>query len=102
MIYPRWKARSADNLHININIAYNLVCDQLDSIHLGEGVIFEKCMTPVGNIRIEDHVYISSSAVIKNGNTNRLSVVGCDPIVTKGGPPHTNVLRNSARPMIKP
>lgn len=60
-----------------------------------------------GNIHIEDHVYIGSGAVIKQGKPGtplvigRGAVIGMGAVVTKSVPPGVTVVGNPARPLIK-
>jgi acetyltransferase-like isoleucine patch superfamily enzyme len=89
--------------HFHANI-YSYV--EHDSI-IGDYVTFAPGAKCNGNIRIEDHAYIGSGAVIKQGNPGnplvigRGAVVGMGAVVTKSVPPYTTVIGNPARPMIK-
>jgi sugar O-acyltransferase (sialic acid O-acetyltransferase NeuD family) len=77
-----------------------------DSV-IGDYVTFAPGAKCNGNIWIEDHAYIGSGAVIKQGNAGnplvigRGAVVGMGAVVTKSVPPYTTVIGNPARPMIK-
>jgi sugar O-acyltransferase (sialic acid O-acetyltransferase NeuD family) len=89
--------------HFHANI-YSYV--EHDSI-IGDYVTFAPGAKCNGNIRIEDHAYIGSGAVIKQGTSGnplvigRGAIVGMGAVVTKSVPPYTTVIGNPARPMIK-
>jgi sugar O-acyltransferase (sialic acid O-acetyltransferase NeuD family) len=74
---------------------------------IGDYVTFAPGVKCNGNIRIEDHAYIGSGAVIKQGKPGmpivigRGAVIGMGAVVTKSVPPFTTVIGNPARPMIK-
>jgi sugar O-acyltransferase (sialic acid O-acetyltransferase NeuD family) len=74
---------------------------------IGDYVTFAPGVKCNGNIRIEDHAYIGSGAVIKQGTPDsplvigRGAVVGMGAVVTKSVPPNTIVVGNPARPMKK-
>jgi len=89
--------------HFHANI-YSYV--EHDSI-IGDYVTFAPGAKCNGNVRIEDHAYIGSGAVIKQGNPGnplvigRGAVVGMGAVVTKSVPPYTTVIGSPAKPMIK-
>ena len=89
--------------HFHANI-YSYV--EHDSI-IGDYVTFAPGAKCNGNIRIEDHAYIGSGAVIKQGSKcnplviGRGAVVGMGAVVTKSVPPYTTVVGNPAKPVIK-
>ncbi|MBU3602784.1 acetyltransferase [Polynucleobacter sp. AM-25C3] len=74
---------------------------------IGDYVTFAPGVKCNGNIHIEDHAYIGSGAVIKQGTPDRPlvigrgAVVGMGAVVTKSVPPNTTVVGNPARPMNK-
>ncbi len=74
---------------------------------IGDYVTFAPGVKCNGNIRIEDHAYIGSGAVIKQGMPGeplvigRGAVVGMGAVVTKSVPPLVTVIGNPARPMNK-
>jgi sugar O-acyltransferase (sialic acid O-acetyltransferase NeuD family) len=74
---------------------------------IGDYVTFAPGVKCNGNIQIEDHAYIGSGAVIKQGTPDnplvigRGATVGMGAVVTKSVPPNTVVIGNPARPMNK-
>jgi sugar O-acyltransferase (sialic acid O-acetyltransferase NeuD family) len=89
--------------HFHANI-YSYVahdCIVGDYVTLAPGVMCN------GNVTIEDHAYIGTGAIIKQGNPGnplvigRGAVVGMGAVVTKSVPPYTTVIGNPAKPMIK-
>ena len=90
-------------IHFHANI-YSYV--EHDSI-IGDYVTFAPGAKCNGNIRIDDHAYIGSGAVIKQGTPGnplvigRGAIVGMGAVVTKSVPPYTTVIGNPANPMTK-
>ena len=74
---------------------------------IGDYVTFAPGVHCNGNIVIEDHAYIGTGAIIKQGNPGRPlvighhAVVGMGAVVTRDVPPQTTVIGNPARPMQK-
>lgn len=74
---------------------------------IGDYVTFAPGVKCNGNINIEDHAYIGSGAVIKQGTPDqpliigRGAIVGMGAVVTKSVPPNAIVVGNPARPMNK-
>lgn len=70
---------------------------------IGDYVTFAPCVKCNGNIHIEDHAYIGSGAVIKQGTPDQPlvigkgAVVGMGAVVTKSVPPGVTVIGNPAR-----
>ncbi len=70
---------------------------------IGDYVTFAPGVKCNGNIHIEDHAYIGSGAVIKQGTPDqpliigRGAVVGMGAVVTKSVPPGVTVVGNPAR-----
>lgn len=59
-----------------------------------------------GHVEIEDHAYIGTGAVIKDGTDKpvvigRGAVVGMGAVVTKSVPPGVTVVGNPAKPLVK-
>jgi len=74
---------------------------------IGDFVTFAPSVKCNGNVIIEDHAYIGTGAVIKQGKSNKPlkigfgAVVGMGAVVTKNIPPQVTVIGNPARPLIK-
>jgi sugar O-acyltransferase (sialic acid O-acetyltransferase NeuD family) len=74
---------------------------------IGDFVTFAPGVMCNGNVHIEDHAYIGTGAVIKQGQPGgplvigRGAVVGMGAVVTKSVPPGVTVVGNPARPLIK-
>jgi sugar O-acyltransferase (sialic acid O-acetyltransferase NeuD family) len=74
---------------------------------IGDFVTFAPGVMCNGNVHIEDHAYIGTGAVIKQGLPGeplvigRGAVVGMGAVVTKSVPPGVTVVGNPARPLIK-
>lgn len=70
---------------------------------IGDYVTFAPGVKCNGNIHIEDHVYIGTGAVIKQGTPDqplvigKRAVVGMGAVVTKSVPPGVTVVGNPAR-----
>lgn len=74
---------------------------------IGDFVTFAPAVKCNGNVVIEDHAYIGTSAVIKQGKEGkpltigRGAIVGMGAVVTKDVAPYTTVVGNPARPIEK-
>lgn len=74
---------------------------------IGDYVTFAPSVKCNGNVLIEDHAYIGTGAIIKQGmKGNPLvigqgAVVGMGAVVTKSVAPYTTVIGNPARPIQK-
>lgn len=74
---------------------------------IGDYVTFAPGVMCNGNIVVEDHAYIGTGAVIKQGQPGqpvvigRGAVVGMGAVVTKSVAPGTTVVGNPARPLVK-
>ncbi len=74
---------------------------------IGDFVTFAPSVRCNGNIIIEDHAYIGTGAVIKQGTPQkplvigRGAVVGMGAVVTKSVPAGATVVGNPARPLMK-
>jgi sugar O-acyltransferase (sialic acid O-acetyltransferase NeuD family) len=74
---------------------------------IGDYVTFAPGVMCNGNVVVDDHAYIGTGAVIKQGQPGkplvigRGAVVGMGAVVTKSVPPGVTVVGNPARPLIK-
>ncbi len=74
---------------------------------IGDYVTFAPKVQCNGNVHIEDHVYIGTGAIIKQGTPARPivigkgAVVGMGAVVTKSVAPGVTVIGNPARPLTK-
>ena len=74
---------------------------------IGDFVTFAPGVQCNGNVHVDDHAYIGTGAVIKQGLPDaplvigRGAVVGMGAVVTKSVPPGVTVVGNPARPLIK-
>jgi sugar O-acyltransferase (sialic acid O-acetyltransferase NeuD family) len=74
---------------------------------IGNFVTFAPSVKCNGNVIIEDHAYIGTGAIIKQGTKGnplvigKGSIVGMGAVVTKSVPPNTTVIGNPARPIQK-
>lgn len=74
---------------------------------IGDFVTFAPSVRCNGNIVIEDHAYIGTGAIIKQGTPDeplvigRGAIVGMGAVVTKSVPAGVTVVGNPARPFIK-
>ena len=96
------------NIRIGRHFHANLYSYVEHDCVIGDYVTFAPGVKCNGNVVIEDHAYIGSGAVIKQGQPGnplvigRGAVVGMGAVVTKSVPPGTTVVGNPARPLIKP
>lgn len=74
---------------------------------IGDYVTFAPRVSCNGNVHIEDHAYIGTGAVIRQGTPEkplvigRGAVVGMGAVVTKDVPAGSTVVGNPARPLVK-
>lgn len=74
---------------------------------IGDFVTFAPSVKCNGNIHIEDHVYIGTGAVIKQGTPDKPlvigkgAVIGMGAVITKSVPAGVTVVGNPARPLTK-
>lgn len=75
---------------------------------IGDFVTFAPSVKCNGNVVIEDHVYVGTGVVIKQGLPGKPlvigkgAVIGMGAVVTKDVPPGVTVVGNPARPLVKP
>src|SRR5690625_2197134 len=74
---------------------------------IGDFVTFAPGVRCNGNVVIEDHAYIGTGAMLRQGTPDKplvigkTAVVGMGAVVTKDVPPNTTVVGNPARPLVK-
>jgi len=74
---------------------------------IGNYVTFAPRVSCNGNVHIEDHAYIGTGAILKQGTPEKPlvigkgAVVGMGAVVTKDVPPGVTVVGNPARPLVK-
>lgn len=74
---------------------------------IGDYVTFAPGVKCNGNVHIEDHAYIGTGAIIKQGKSNRPlvigkgAIIGMGAVVTKNVPAGVTVIGNPAKPLGK-
>ncbi|WRH76568.1 MAG: acetyltransferase [Sphingobium sp.] len=74
---------------------------------IGDFVTFAPSVKCNGNVRIEDHAYIGTGAILKQGTPEKPliigagAVIGMGAVVTKDVPPGATVVGNPAKPLLK-
>jgi sugar O-acyltransferase (sialic acid O-acetyltransferase NeuD family) len=95
------------NLRIGRHFQANLYSYVEHDCVIGDFVTFAPGVHCNGNVRVEDHAYIGSGAVLKQGQPGQPlvigkgAVVGMGAVVTKSVPPGVTVVGNPARPLVK-
>jgi sugar O-acyltransferase (sialic acid O-acetyltransferase NeuD family) len=93
------------NIRIGCHFHANLYSYVAHDCVIGDFVTFAPGVQCNGNVVIEDHAYIGTGAVIKQGRPGqplvigRGAVVGMGAVVTKSVPPGVTVVGNPARPL---
>ncbi len=74
---------------------------------IGDFVTFAPSVKCNGNVHIDDHAYIGTGAILKQGTPDkplrigRGAIVGMGAVVTKDVAPETTVIGNPARPLVR-
>lgn len=74
---------------------------------IGDYVTFAPRVACNGNVHIDDHAYIGTGAILKQGTPEkplvigRGAIVGMGAVVTKDVPPGVTVVGNPAKPLVK-
>lgn len=74
---------------------------------IGDFVTFAPGVRCNGNVVIEDHAYIGTGAMLRQGTPDKPlvigknAVVGMGAVVTRDVPPNTTVVGNPAKPLVK-
>lgn len=93
------------NLRIGQHFHANIYSYVAHDCVIGDFVTFAPGVMCNGNVHVEDHAYIGTGAVIKQGQPGkplvigRGAVVGMGAVVTKSVPPGVTVVGNPARPI---
>jgi len=95
------------NIQIGMHFHANIYSYVAHDCIIGDYVTFAPSVKCNGNVVIEDHAYIGTGAIIKQGEPGRPlvigrgAVVGMGAVVTKSVAPGATVIGNPARPMVK-
>ena len=95
------------NIRIGKHFHANIYSYVAHDCVIGDYVTFAPGVMCNGNVVVEDHAYIGTGAVIKQGQPRqplvigRGAVVGMGAVVTKSVPPGVTVVGNPARPLKK-
>ncbi len=96
------------NIRIGKHFHANLYSYVEHDCVIGDYVTFAPGVMCNGNVVVEDHAYIGTGAVLKQGQPGqplvigRGAVVGMGAVVTRSVAPGATVVGNPARPLVKP
>jgi len=95
------------NVKIGLYFHANIYSYVAHDCVIGDFVTFAPGVKCNGNVVIEDHAYIGTGAVLRQGRPGaplvigRGATVGMGAVVTRSVPPMTTVVGNPARPLEK-
>lgn len=95
------------NIRVGRHFQANLYSYVTHDCVIGDFVTFAPGVKCNGNVVIEDHVYVGTGAIIRQGRPGaplvigKGAVVGMGAVVTRSVPPGTTVVGNPARPLVK-
>lgn len=95
------------NIRIGRHFHANLYSYVEHDCIIGDFVTFAPGVHCNGNVTVEDHAYIGTGAILRQGRPGeplvigRGAVVGMGAVVTRSVPPGVTVVGNPARPMVK-
>ncbi len=95
------------NIRIGLCFHANLYSYVEHDCRIGDFVTFAPAVRCNGNVRIEDHAYIGTGAILRQGTPDKPlvigagAIVGMGAVVTKDVPPGVTVVGNPARQLEK-
>ncbi|MGJ0531800.1 acetyltransferase [Methylocystis sp.] len=95
------------NIRIGRHFQANLYSYVEHDCVIGDFVTFAPAVRCNGNVVVEDHAYVGTGAILKQGEPGaplvigRGAVVGMGAVVTKSVPPGVTVVGNPARPLVR-
>jgi len=95
------------NIRIGKSFHCNIYSYVAHDCVIGDFVTFAPGVMCNGNVIIEDHAYLGTGALLKQGSADKPlvigagAVVGMGAVVTKDVPPRTTVVGNPARPLVR-